>query len=45
MRGHVKPFTRERLHIPTRSAVLLEPDAAKCLRRDPPPEDEALVDP
>ena len=38
-------FTRERLHIPTRSAILLEPDARTYLRRDPPPDEEAPVDP
>ncbi len=43
--GTPEPFTRERLHIPARSAVLLEPDASKYLRRDTPPEDEAPVDP
>ncbi|HEY5921679.1 MAG TPA: malto-oligosyltrehalose trehalohydrolase [Kofleriaceae bacterium] len=43
--GTPEPFTRARLHIPARSAVLLAPDAAKLLRLDPPPEEKAPVDP
>jgi maltooligosyltrehalose trehalohydrolase len=36
-RGTPEPFTVKRLAIPARAAVLLVPDAARCLRRDPPP--------
>jgi maltooligosyltrehalose trehalohydrolase len=42
--GTPEPFTHTRLAIPARSAVLLEPDATKYLRRDPPPDEEAPVD-
>jgi maltooligosyltrehalose trehalohydrolase len=43
--GTPEPFTRERLHVAARSAVLLEPDASKYLRRDPPPDEKAPVEP
>jgi maltooligosyltrehalose trehalohydrolase len=43
--GTPEPFTRARLAIPARSAVLLAPDASKCLRRDPTPADKVPVDP
>ncbi|HEY5950503.1 MAG TPA: malto-oligosyltrehalose trehalohydrolase [Kofleriaceae bacterium] len=36
--GTPEAFTRERLNIPARSAILLEPDPAKNLRVDPPPK-------
>jgi maltooligosyltrehalose trehalohydrolase len=42
--GTPEPFTRARLHIAARSAVLLEPDASKYLRVDPPP-DSSPVEP
>ena len=35
--GTPPPFTRERLAIPGRSAVLLSPDPSASLRQDPPP--------
>ena len=43
--GTPEPFTHARLHIPARSAVLVEPDAAKYLRIEPPPDDKAPVEP
>ena len=43
--GTPEPFTRVRLHVPARSAVLLEPDASKCLRVEPPPDDKPPVAP
>jgi maltooligosyltrehalose trehalohydrolase len=43
--GTPEPFTHERLYIPARSAVLLEPDATKYLRRDPSLLDNAPVEP
>jgi maltooligosyltrehalose trehalohydrolase len=43
--GTPEPFTHKRLHIPARSAVLLEPDPSKSLRRDPTPDDKVPLDP
>lgn len=42
--GTPEPFTHAGMHIPARSAVLVEPDAAKYLRIESPPE-RAPVDP
>ena len=43
-RGTPEPFTRTRLYIPARSAILLSPDASKYLRREPPPDEEVPDD-
>jgi maltooligosyltrehalose trehalohydrolase len=42
--GTPEPFTRKRLHIPARSAILLEPDRERYLRVENP-EQEGPVDP